>query len=297
MTGVTSQLDLDLRVVRYFVAIAEHGQFSRAADVLHVGQPSLSRQIRGLERQLGVRLFDREPQGARLSEAGAAFLPKARALLRTAHEAAAAARATAGPGSISIGYTAGLAVTAATRELRRQCPEATVRTMYLGWHRPGEALLDHRVDAVVARLPFLADRLQGTPLYDEPRVVIVSRDHRLAGRRFVDLADIADEPLPRVSGLDPACDAFWRLEPRPDGRPAPTGPVMNTLDDTWEFVASGDALVVATRSHVHTNRTDLAVLPLRGVAPSSVVLATRADETGHLVAAFRRCATTYLTAA
>ncbi|GAB3964612.1 hypothetical protein GCM10029978_025500 [Actinoallomurus acanthiterrae] len=124
--------DLPLRVVRYFVAVADHAHFGRAAAALHVGQPSLSRQIRGLERQLGVRLLDRTPQGSRLSEAGEAFLPKARALLRAADEAVATARAAVGLGSVSIGYMPGLVVTAATRELRRRHPDATVRTVYLG---------------------------------------------------------------------------------------------------------------------------------------------------------------------
>ncbi|WP_405164961.1 LysR substrate-binding domain-containing protein [Nocardia sp. NBC_01499] len=295
MTEVVPPLDLDLRVVRYFLAVADHANFGRAAAALHVGQPSLSRQIRGLERQLGVRLFHRTPQGTRLSEAGQAFAPKARILLCAAGEAAAAARATAGPGSISIGYTSGLVITAATRELRRRHREATVRTTYLGWRRPAEALLDREVDAVVARAPFSGDRLHVTHLYDEPRVLVVARDHRLAGRPFADLADIADEPLQWVPGLDPACNAFWRLEPRPDGRPVPVGPAMNTLDDTWEFVASGDTLAVATRSHVNTTRTDLTLIPLRGVAPSRVVLATRTEDSG-LVAAFRECAREHLTA-
>ncbi|PXX57389.1 hypothetical protein DFR70_11844 [Nocardia tenerifensis] len=70
---------------------------------------------------------------------------------------------------------------------------------------------------------------------------------------------------------------------------------MNTLDDTWEFVAAGDTLAVATRSHVNTTRTDLAVIPLHGVAPSRVVLATRTEDSG-LVAAFLRCAREQLTA-
>ncbi|MEV0405490.1 LysR family transcriptional regulator substrate-binding protein [Actinoallomurus sp. NPDC050550] len=216
-------------------------------------------------------------------------------MLRAADEAIATARAAAGLGSVSIGYMPGLVVTAATRELRRRHPDATVRTVYLGWRRPAEALLDHHVDAVVTRLLFPADRLQVTPLYDEPRVVVVPRDHRLAGRPFVVLEDIADEPLPQVSGLDSVCRAFWHLEPRPDGRPAPAGPIMNSLDDTWEFVASGDTLAVATPDHVQTTRSDLTLIPLLGVAPSRVVLATRADDNGRLVAEFRQCAIEHLT--
>ena len=86
--------DLDLRLVRYFSVVAEHLNFGRAAAVLHVAQPSLSRQIQRLEDQLGVRLLDRTPQGSRLTEAGHAFLPHAQAL---SNHARTATRSRSGP--------------------------------------------------------------------------------------------------------------------------------------------------------------------------------------------------------
>jgi len=98
-------VDLDLRLVGYFVVVAEHRHFGRAATALRVAQPSLSRQIRRLEQQLGVRLLDRTPQGTRLTDAGEVFLPRARALLRSAAQATAQARAAAQPSRIIIGWT------------------------------------------------------------------------------------------------------------------------------------------------------------------------------------------------
>src|SRR5919198_1861111 len=106
-------VDLDLRLVHCFTVIAEHRHFGRAAEALHVTQPSLSRQIHRLEQQLGARLLDRTPRGSRLTEAGEVFLPQARALLRTAAEAVARTRAAAQPSRVTIGYTAGLIVTPA----------------------------------------------------------------------------------------------------------------------------------------------------------------------------------------
>src|SRR6202453_3694957 len=164
--------DLDLRLVRYFTVVAEHRHFGRAAAALHVAQPSLSRQIRRLEQQLGARLLDRTPQGSRLTEAGEVFLPAARALLRSAARAAAETRAAAQPSRITIGYTVGLIVTPAVLQMRREHPDADVPVMHLPWDKARNALLDHRVDAVVPRLPLPTDQLHVTVLYDEPRVLL-----------------------------------------------------------------------------------------------------------------------------
>ncbi|MER5753354.1 LysR family transcriptional regulator [Streptomyces sp. NPDC002088] len=285
--------DLDLRLVRYFTAVAEHRHFGRAAEALHIAQPSLSRQIRRLEQQVGARLLDRTPQGTRLTEAGEVFLPRAKALLRSAAQASAATRAAAEPSRITIGYTKGLIVTAAMRELRRRHPEADVQSSHLSWNEPRAALLDHRVDAVVARLPFPTDRLHVTVLYDEPRVLVIPVDHRLAGKESVTLDDIAEEPLPRAT--DPLWDAFWRVDPRPDGSPAPDGPLVQAMEDKYELIAAGDAVAIVARPLGDSLRPDLTTVPLHGVEPSHVVLATRADDRSRLVAAFRKLAPAHLT--
>src|ERR1700731_5190388 len=287
-------VDLDLRLVGYFVVVAEHRHFGRAATALRVAQPSLSRQIRRLEQQLGVRLLDRTPQGTRLTEAGDVFLPRAKALLRSASQAAAQARAAAQPSRITIGYTSGLIVTPAVREMRREHPDAEVQVLHVDWDQARDALLDHRVDAVVTRLPFPTDRLHVTVLYDEPRVLAVPIDHRLAGRESVTLDDIADEPMPRGRHSDPAWSAFWRIDPRPDGRRAPDGPFIDAIEDKFELIASGQAVAITAGLHGNTLRPDITTVPLDGVEPSHVVLATRAGDRGGLVAAFRNLAEAHL---
>ncbi|MBV6701798.1 LysR family transcriptional regulator [Kitasatospora aureofaciens] len=286
--------DLDLRLVRYFTVVADHRNFGRAAAELRVAQPSLSRQIRRLEQQLGARLLDRTPQGSRLTEAGEVFLPRAKALLRSAAQAAAQTRAAAVPSRITIGYTTNLIVTPAVRELREQCPDADVSSLHLAWDDVREALFDHRVDAVVTRLPLTTEGLHVTVLYAEPRALVVPVGHRLAGRESVTLDDIADEALPRVP--DAAWNAFWRIDPRPDGRRAPDGPLITAFEDKLELIADGRAVaVVPAGPGVNALRPDLTVVPLEGVEPSHVVLATRAGERSRLVAAFHKAAEAHLT--
>lgn len=290
-----SSPDLDLRLVRCFTVVAEHRHFGRAAEALHLTQPSLSRQIRRLEQQLGARLLDRTPQGSRLTEAGEVFLPRAKTLLRSAGQAVAEARAAAQPSRITVGYMGNLIVTPAVREMRRRHPDAEVRAVHLGIDEPRAALLDHRVDAVVTRLPFPTDGLHVTVLYDEQRVVLVPLDHRLAGKESVTLDDIADEPMPRLRSSDPAFSAFWRLEPRPDGRRAPDGPIIDALEDKFEVIAAGEAVAVTAGGPGNTPRPDITAIPLDGVEPCHVVLASRADDRSRLVAAFRKYARAQLT--
>ncbi|MFI1120426.1 LysR family transcriptional regulator [Streptomyces hygroscopicus] len=291
-------VDLDLRLVQCFTVVAEHQHFGRAAEALHTTQPSLSRQIRRLEQQVGVRLLDRTTRGTRLSEAGEVFLPQAQGLLRAAAEAMARTRAVARPSSITIGYSKGLVITAAVRALRDRNPDAEVHTRLLAWNDSRGALLEHRVDAVVTRLPFPTDRLRVTVLYDEPRVLVVPRDHRLAGKESVTLDDIADEPIPHVRQSDPLLNAYWRLDPRPDGRPAPDGPLVEALEDKHELIAAGQAVAIGPPlDHATGLHPSLTTVPLHGVEPSQVVLATRAGDRSRLVTAFRKHAEALLTGA
>ena len=288
--------DLDLRLVRCFTVVAEYRHFGRAAAELHLTASSLSRQISRLEHQVGARLLDRTPQGSTLTDAGEVFLPLAKAVLRAATQAATRARAAAQPSRITIGYIPNIIVTSAVRELRHRHPDADVRTLHLNWDDTRAALLDHRVDVVVARLPFPTDQLHVTVLYDEPRALLVPIDHRIAGKESVSIDDIADEPLPRA--LDPAWNAFWRVDPRPDGSRAPDGPLIDAVEDKIELIAGGQAVAIVpagASAGISGFRSDLAMIPLEGVEPSHVVLATRAGERSRLVAAFSKYAQSHIT--
>ncbi|GAB2848126.1 hypothetical protein GCM10027176_59480 [Actinoallomurus bryophytorum] len=115
-------------------------------------------------------------------------------------------------------------------------------------------------------MPFATDHLHVTVLHDEPRVVVLSREHRLAGKESVTLDDIADEPLPRVRRSDPIWSAFWRVDPRPDGRRAPDGPLVEAVEDTYEIIAAGQAVAISTGDAGHL-RPDLTTVPLEGPIP------------------------------
>lgn len=113
--------------------------------------------------------------------------------------------------------------------------------------------------------------------------------HRLADRDAVVLADFADEPLVRFG--DEALDAWWRIEPRPDGGPVPDGPLVRSLGDKFEFVAGGEALIVLPHGPASTGfREDLTQIPIDDVAPTPVVLATREESAEPLVVAARTLA-------
>jgi hypothetical protein len=111
----------------------------------------------------------------------------------------------------------------------------------------------------------------------------------------VTLDDLADEPLARVRNLDPAWDALWRIDPRPDGRPAPAGPVAETLADKFELIASGQAAIISAGPHATGIRPDLTTIPIEGIEPGHVVVASCAGDRSPLVTAFRTCAQAHLT--
>jgi DNA-binding transcriptional LysR family regulator len=281
-------LDLELRLVRYFTVVAEHLNFSRAAAELHVAQPSLSRQIQRLEHRLGVRLLDRTPQGALLTEAGKAFLPEAQALLRAARHAAVTARAYAPAGKIVISYVEDLVVTPAVRELRRLHPHADITTRHLECHEE-IVFIDGQVDVLVARAPLFipTDDLRVTTLYDEPRMLVLPADHWLAGRESVSLDDFAKgESIICSHGGTRAIFPAGSYRPSVPG-PMSVGPVIESFEDRLELVASGQAVAVLPVGDRRSSlRSDLATVSLEGFPVSSVVVATRIGEANPLAADF-----------
>ncbi|SEF20681.1 DNA-binding transcriptional regulator, LysR family [Amycolatopsis pretoriensis] len=274
-------MDLDLRLIRYFTVVAQHGNFGRAATALHLAQPSLSRQIQRLEHQLGVRLLARTPRGTSLTSAGEAFLPRAHAVLEAADDAVSVARAADPPGEITIGYVEGLIVTPAVQALRHRHPDARVRTRLLRWHDV-RALADGRVDALVTREP-LSFSATVTPLYEEPRVLLVPATHRLAGKEAVSADDLGDEELVPCA----VTPTLWST-PR-DGAPPPAPD--DSFEDKLELVASGSAVaVLPAGDHRLRLRDDVTAIPVEGFEPCRVVVASRAWDPNPLVAPFREAA-------
>jgi DNA-binding transcriptional LysR family regulator len=282
--------DLELRLVRYFTVVAAHQHFGRAAADLHVAQPALSRQIRRLEKYLGVRLLDRAPQGTRLTPAGERFLPRAQALLQAARQAELVAREQAETERIAIGYVEDLVITAAVRELRRRHPDAEIATRHLSCRDVG-ALSDRRVDALIARapLPLATDDLSTTPLYEEPRMLVVPRGHPLADRPSV----TADE----LAGEEAAPCAFETAE-WPSYRILGAGvPPIESYEDKLELVASGRAIAVLPVGDRRSSlRPHLVSVPIEGAPPSQVVLASRKDDPNPMIRNLRQAAKAVLTA-
>ncbi|MFI5783924.1 LysR family transcriptional regulator [Nocardia sp. NPDC051570] len=294
MAIYSGRVDLDLRLVRYFTVVAEHGNFGRAATALHLAQPSLSRQIQRLEDQLGVRLLDRTPQGSSLTDAGRVFLSHAQALLHTAEQATRAAKAADPPRAITIGYVEGLVITPAVQALRRRHPDARIRTRHLAWNAT-HALPERRVDALIARrpLPFPTDHLRVRTLYREPRVLVVPVMHRLAGKESADLGELADEELVACKNTP----TIWST-PRPVGdRPAPPGPAIeDSFEDKLELIATGHSVAILPAGDRRaTVRDDIALVPLDGIEPCEVVLVTRAHDPNPLIKALKDATLSHLT--
>ncbi len=278
--------DLDLRKLRYFVAVAEHLNFGRAAATLHIAQPVLSRQIRALEDDLHVRLFERDQRRVELTKAGRQLHADAPSLLA---DAAAVrlrtTRASRDHGTFVVGFMPGLIVTGPVRDLRTAHAGLVVEVRRTGWDDQVEVILDGRVDVGYIRLP--ADRrgLHVEPLFDEPRVVLLPADHRLAGASEVAIADLADDHLLQ----DPDAVPEWRdIATEARNRHAHRDhPVLRTVEEKLEHVATGRGIVILPASTAaFYRRPDVVRAAVTGIGPSRVCLAWRAGRHSRLIGEF-----------
>ncbi|MGW0835807.1 LysR family transcriptional regulator [Streptomyces prunicolor] len=269
-------MDLDLRKLRYFVAVADRLHFGRAADELHIAQPVLSRQIRALEQDLGASLFIRDRHGVALTDAGRQLLADAGPLLASTHavrrRVSVAAR---GSRRLMVGFRAGIPVSPATRAFEARHPDVTVDVQRIEEDDQAPMLLDGRIDIAYVRLPIDENGLRVTPLYTEPRVAVLPAGHRLAGKEELAEADLAGEPL------------VWHADPstQPTRRPHPNaGYLVRGVDETLEHVAAGRGISFLARSaSVFSSHPDVVYVPIPDLAPDQVCLAVAASHTSPVV--------------
>ncbi|MCM3920563.1 LysR family transcriptional regulator [Frankia sp. AiPs1] len=287
------------RDLYYFTSVAEELSFTRAAERLFVSQPALSKQIRMLEKQLGVVLFERDRRTVRLTAMGEALLPHARAVLAAwqAAQAAVEEAKTAERCTLAIGMSTspgrGLLPALRTRLVSRR-PEAQLVLRQVNWADPSAGLADGSSDVAFVWLPLPDDdRYQYAVVAREPRLVALPDGHPLAARAAsdpegkVDFTDLLEEPflaLPPEAG--PLRDYWLALDAR-DGRQPRIGGVVASAEETHEAVASGQGVaLLATGNAPLVARDEVIAVPVRGISPSQLAVAARQDDKRTLVLAY-----------
>lgn len=192
---------MELHQIRYFLAVAETLNFTRAAEQCHVAQPSLSRAVRKLEEELGGDLFRRERNRTHMTELGRTMLP----VLRQCHDSSQAAKELAGkygssesfPLRIGVSKTISVELLAPMfSELERACPGLEIQFQRGAGDEILEDLRAGKIEvAVTASDSVDWDRLDGWTLFEEGFVLVVPRGHKLARQKDLSLADIASEPF------------------------------------------------------------------------------------------------------
>ncbi|GAB2732374.1 LysR substrate-binding domain-containing protein [Kitasatospora kifunensis] len=261
---------MELRQLRYFVTVAEELHFGRAAERLLIGQPAVSQQIRRLERELKVELFDRSPRLVRLTPAGEAFLPAARAVLgaEDAARAVAADLAAGHLGALRLGTITGLGdrLGRILDAFGRQAPEVRVELVALPVRERLAQLADGRLDAAFVRgpLPEETPGLRYLPLWQDELLAAVPARHPLAERTELSPGDLAELPLRMTERRNhpTLVDLVLRACHAEGFEPIP-GPPLGSLQDTLAAIGTGTPMWTV----VYASNADFARVPRIAFVP------------------------------
>ena len=269
-------MDVHVRDLRYFLAVAEELHFTRAAESLYLSQPALSKQIRSLERQLRVPLFERDRGTVRLTRAGAELVPHAQRIVES-WEGAKRSLARASSCTLVIGMhtSPGRGLLPKVRAtMVASCPEVELELHQVAWSDRTAGLADRSTDAAFVWLPLPQPPYRWVTIATEPRLVALPNGHALAGHDSVSIADLLDEPflaLPQSAG--PLRDYWLALDER-NGHPVRIAAEITDTEETYEDVASGIGvcLLAAGNAPIFA-RGGITMLPVRDVGHAELVLA------------------------
>jgi DNA-binding transcriptional LysR family regulator len=275
-------MPLELRDLRYFLAVADELQITRAAARLHVSQPTLSQAMERLERNVGASLLLRHSGGVGLTAAGEVLVAKATAALAAVDDAVAAVTANL-PEPLAVGFlppvheAAGAAVTA----LRAGHGDLDVRWVALDYADQLSRLRGSTVDVAFVWAPYDDVDVSFAEVTSEAQVILMASDHPLASRPAVtsdDVGDTRDRRLWRSAGevlLDPC-----HLSDRAGYRRTHGGRVPATIDETWALVASGQATALAPASVAQAYaRSGVIQRRVVDAAPAVLAIAWRSADT------------------
>ena len=282
---------MDLRSLRYFIAVAEERHFGRAAARLHITQPPLSRAIRQLETDLGALLLHRSPAGVTLTEAGTALYEEARALLEHAEHARARVTAAAGTATFTIGILSDSAEdtnSALADAFRQRNPKVVVQVRQADLTDPTTGLRAGLADVALTRAPFDSTGISTRVLRSDPVGVVLRADDPLAGRDTLLLDDLGGRPWFQLpAGTDPLWRAYWSGT-RP-GEPTRDGPVVRTVAECVQGALWTGTIGIAPVSHALP--PGLAMVPVADMPPSRLVVAWNSTDANPLIRSFIQVAT------
>jgi DNA-binding transcriptional LysR family regulator len=289
-------MSIGLHHLRYFVAVAEEGNVSRAADRLHIAQPSLSAQIKYLEEHLGTALLRRHPRGVELTRAGALFLVEARKSVAAADAAVAAARAAARDdvGQLRIGFIVGTQVESTSRILRAFRERYPAVELELAEHTfadPSAGLNDGTVDVAFVMPPITHSGLSFEEIYHVPRVAVVSEAHRLARRATISVRELFDDPWIVADTSDQICRDFWLATNHRGGKPVRLGPTTTSIDKFIQLAVAGEVVGLAAAWVKDSfSRPGVRFVPVIDVEPAVTALAWRPAAASPLTERFLQVA-------
>jgi DNA-binding transcriptional LysR family regulator len=290
-------MDVDTRLLRYFAAVAAEGNLTRAAERLFVSQPALTKQIKLLESQLGVRLFTRSRAGMTLTPAGQALAGAAPAVLGGWDQALRETKAAASRAArvLRVGFMSS-AANEATQQIiaafTRRRPGWRVDLQQAAWADPTAGLGRGDVDAALLRLPFPGqDDVRIKVLLTEPRWVALPATHPLATRDQISFRQLWDEPFVAAPAETGSWRDYWLAAGERDGHPVRIGAVSDQPDAYLAAIANGDGIALVPESAArYYARPGITYRPVTGVSPSQVGVAwPPANDTNPAVQDFVRC--------